>query len=44
MDPKASYWIYPTLQQHYRVVVYSGDADACVPITGTLYWLKLMQE
>lgn len=44
MDARASYWLYPLLVEHYRVLVYSGDADACVPITGTLFWLKQMQE
>ncbi len=44
MDPEGSYWIYPLLLKNYRITIYSGDADACVPITGTLQWLWRMQE
>ena len=31
------------MRNHYRIFIMSGDADACVPITGTVSWLKKMQ-
>lgn len=44
-DPRASYWIYPTLMKAgYRLWVYSGDIDANVPITGTIRWLSRLRE
>lgn len=27
----------------YNIWVYSGDVDAAVPITGTLYWINKMR-
>jgi len=30
--------LYPTLIKNYRVLVYSGDTDGCVPETGSERW------
>jgi carboxypeptidase C (cathepsin A) len=30
--------LYPTLIKNYRVLVYSGDTDSCVPETGSERW------
>lgn len=41
MNPEASYYAYPILMKAgVKVMVYSGDADAIVPITGTVAWIK----
>lgn len=42
----ASYWIYTTLlpTQKYRVMVFSGDVDASVPITGTKTWVDILRN
>jgi serine carboxypeptidase-like clade II len=41
----AAYWIYPYFLTHgYRVLVYSGDLDAAVPITDTLTWLTDLEK
>jgi len=31
---------YPTLIANYRVLIFSGDADACVPWTGSDLWTR----
>jgi len=31
--------LYPTLIQNYRILVYSGDTDSCVPETGSERWV-----
>ena len=42
---KQSYYLYPLLmQEKLKILVYSGDHDADVPITGTLTWLKRLRE
>ena len=30
--------LYKTLATKYRVLIFSGDADACVPFTGSAEW------
>lgn len=44
--PDASYWIYKQLVplQQYKILVYSGDTDSSVPITGTLHWLNNLRS
>jgi len=32
--------LYPTLIANFRVWIYSGDADACVPWTGSEEWTR----
>lgn len=32
--------LYPTLIENYRVLIYSGDADACVPHNGSEEWVR----
>lgn len=36
--------IYPTLTQKagYQVLIYNGDADACVPVTDNAWWTASM--
>ena len=41
--PNASYWIYPhMIQKGYKILVYSGDTDAEVPIEGTIMWVQAL--
>ncbi len=41
ISEEASYWIYPQLvKAGLKIVVEAGDADASVPIKGTLFWLN----
>jgi serine carboxypeptidase-like clade 2 len=45
VNPEGSYYIYPILiKAGLKVMVYSGDADAIVPITGTVAWIKEIFE
>lgn len=40
-----SYWVYPKLVgQGYKVLIYSGDTDSVVPITGTLTWVEQLRK
>jgi len=40
-----SYWTYPNLiAAGLKIVIFSGDTDAAVPITGTLYWIDLLRK
>jgi serine carboxypeptidase-like clade 1 len=32
--------LYPTLIKNYKVLIYSGDVDACVPHTGSERWTR----
>ncbi len=45
-DPNYSYYLYPKIiQNKIRILKYSGDTDAAVPITGTRQWInKLVKE
>lgn len=44
--PDASYWIYQQLVplQKYNILIYSGDTDSSVPITGTLAWINKLRS
>jgi len=45
MFANASEWIYPELiKAGLRIMIYSGDVDADVPITGTLKWIDRLKE
>jgi serine carboxypeptidase-like clade 2 len=45
MNSNASEWIYPYLiRAGLKILVYSGDVDANVPITGTLRWIERMKD
>lgn len=43
---EASYWIYKNLipLQKYKIMVFSGDTDAAVPITGTRAWIERLRK
>lgn len=43
-NANASVWIYDILTKFYKVWVFSGDTDACVPITGTMAWINAWQQ
>jgi len=45
MDPRASYYLYSKLMKNsVRILHFSGDVDAVVPITGTLFWINQLQN
>jgi len=31
---------YPDLVKHLRILIYNGDADACVPYKGNEQWVE----
>ena len=35
--------LYAELLQKYRMMIYSGDTDACVPFWGTSEWVRELQ-
>ena len=37
---EASIWIYPILQNKYRIMFYSGDTDGAVPTYGSKQWIQ----
>eukprot|EP00828_Plagiopyla_frontata_P047170 TRINITY_DN864_c0_g1_i4.p1 TRINITY_DN864_c0_g1~~TRINITY_DN864_c0_g1_i4.p1 ORF type:complete len:250 (-),score=18.49 TRINITY_DN864_c0_g1_i4:111-860(-) len=40
-----SYWIYKHLvNRGYKIYIYSGNTDLCVPVTGTRKWLSMLRE
>lgn len=41
-----SYWVYEKLipLNKYKVVIYSGDSDPAVPISGTLMWMEKIRK
>lgn len=41
----ASYWIYKELiGKGYKIMVFSGDADGVVPVTGTMWWVEMIRK
>ncbi len=43
--PTGSFYVYPVMiEAGYRIWVISGDTDAAVPVTGTLYWLNNLKQ
>ena len=40
----ASYWVYPKLVGQYKILIFSGDTDSVVPITGTLHWVEKLRK
>ena len=40
VQTEASYWIYPLLRNHYRIMFYSGDTDAAVSTYGSKQWIN----
>jgi len=41
-QPEASYWIYPVLKNHVRLMFYSGDTDGAVTTYGSKQWIKML--
>lgn len=37
--PEASIWIYKALKGMFKILIYSGDTDGCVPTYGTKNWI-----
>lgn len=37
-----SYWVYQKLipLAKYRIMIYSGDSDPAVPVSGTFFWVN----
>ncbi|KAM3141577.1 hypothetical protein pb186bvf_006182 [Paramecium bursaria] len=45
IDPRGSYYLYPKMiQNKIKILKFSGDIDAVVPITGTLFWIDKLQK
>lgn len=45
MEKDASYGLLADLAKSgLRIFYYSGDLDAIVPITGTIYWFDLFRK
>ena len=40
----ASITLWPFLSQHLRVLIYNGDADACVPYKGNEEWIDGLEK
>ena len=40
----ASITLWPFLATHIRVLIYNGDADACVPYIGNAEWIEALEE
>lgn len=45
VNPKGSYFLYEKiLKNKIRILKFSGDVDAIVPITGTMFWIDKLQK
>ncbi|CAD8159544.1 unnamed protein product [Paramecium octaurelia] len=45
VNPKGSYYLYPKiLKNQIRILKFSGDVDAVVPLTGTMFWVDKLQK
>jgi serine carboxypeptidase-like clade 2 len=43
-NPEGSYYLYPQLiDAGLKIMVYTGDQDAMVPITGTKKWITQLK-
>jgi len=40
----ASITLWPELAKKIRVLIYNGDADACVPYNGNEQWIKILED
>jgi cathepsin A (carboxypeptidase C) len=45
-NPQGSYWVYKKLipKKKYKIVIYSGDTDPAVPVTGSIDWINMIRE
>merc|ERR1712187_635078 len=40
----ASITLYPELVKKLRILIFNGDADACVPYNGNLEWIGSLED
>ncbi|CAD8109286.1 unnamed protein product [Paramecium primaurelia] len=45
VNPKGSYYLYQKIiKNQIRILKFSGDVDAVVPLTGTMFWIDKLQK